>query len=201
MMRKVVVFTFICLFNLLLINGINFANRLMLKNDFIIRLNSKVDIDSGNDNNDIPSTDNPINTEYEGESIAKITNKFEKYFKKTSLAGYGEVIASSSIKKGVNPYLVGGIILVNTNCINDCTIIFKNCNNVGDIKGTPGCFGGVYKKYDNVEASINDLVDYVYDKFVVNNLTSPNAIYKKYGKDVSWAFKVTSHMEKLKKIK
>lgn len=198
MTRRIILFAFICIFNLLLINGIHFANQVMFENNFIIRLNGEV-VD--NSNNDNPGTDNPINTEYEGESIEKIANKFEKYFKKTSLASYGKHIATSSIKKGVNPYLVGAIILVNTNCTSDCTIIFKNCNNVGDMKGSPGCFGGVYKKYDSIEASVDDLVDYIYDKFIVNNLTTPNAIYKKYGKDSAWAFKVTSHMEKLKKIK
>lgn len=198
MVRKVVIFAFICLFNLLLINGIHFANQVMFENDFLIRLNGEV-VD--NTNNDNPGTDNPINTEYEGESIEKIANKFEKYFKKTELEAYGKYIASSSIKKGVNPYLVGAMILVNTNCNNDCTIIYKNCNNVGDMKGAPGCFGGVYKKYDSIESSIDDLVNYVYDKFIVNDLTTPNAIYKKYGKDSSWAFKVTNHMEKLKRVK
>ena len=52
-----------------------------------------------------------------------------------------------------------------------------------------------------IEDGINDLVDYIYDKFIVNDLTTANAIYKKYGKDSTWAFKVTSHMEKMKKIK
>ena len=198
MVRKFIIFIFLCIFNLLLINGISFANQIMFENNFIIRLNGEVIDDNNNDN---PSIDNPINTEYGGESVEKIANKFEKYFKKTSLVDYSKHIATSAIKKGVNPYLIGAMILVNTNCNNDCNIIFKNCNNVGDMKGTPGCFGGVYKKYDSVESSIDDLIDYVYDKFVVNDLTSPNAIYKKYGKDSSWAFKVINHMEKLKKVK
>lgn len=202
MKRRIVVFILVGLFNFILMSGITFANQIMFEKDFIIKLNDD-NVNNNNNSSDLPSS--PVlpsdGTEYEGESISTIAKKFEKYFKKTDLEGYGEHIASSSMKKGVNPYLVGGIILVNTNCINDCSIIFKNCNNVGDLSGTPGCFGGSYKKYDSIEASVNDLVDYIYDKFVVNNLTSPSAIYKKYNKDITWAFKVSNYMEKLKKTK
>ena len=200
MKRKIIVFILILGFNFILINGISYANRLMFENDFIIKINN--DKTNENLNNNISQEETPsINTEYEGESIESVAKKLEKYFKKTPLEGYGEHIASSSIKKGVNPYLIGGIILENTKCTTDCSIIFKNCNNVGDLRGAPGCFGGSYKKYDSIESSVNDLVDYVYDKFIVNKLTSPTAIYKKYGKDITWAFKVTNYMEKIKKVK
>ena len=200
MKRKIIVFILILGFNFILINGISYANRVMFEHNFIINLDNE-NINENIDNN-VSNNENPsVNTEYNGESIESVAKKLEKYFKKTPLEGYGEHMASSSIKKGANPYLIGGIVLANTKCNTDCTIIFKNCNNVGDLRGSPGCFGGSYKKYNSIEESIDDLVDYIYDKFIVNKLTTPTAIYQKYGKDITWAFKVTNYMEKIKKVK
>ena len=151
MKRRIIVFIFIGIFNCLLVYGITYANQIMLKNNFIIKLNNSNSSENNDDNSNIPPVESPtIDTEYQGESVSKIAKKLEKYFKKTGLEGYGEHVASSSISKGVNPYLIGGIILVNTNCVNDCSIIFKNCNNVGDVKVAPGFVGGFYKKYDSI---------------------------------------------------
>lgn len=200
MKRKTIVFILIFGFNIVLINGISYTNQVMFEHNFLINLNNN-DNPNKDDNSSSTDENQEINTEYEGESVLQVSIKLEKYFKKTPLEGYGEFVASSSIKRGVNPYLIGGIILENTKCTTDCSIIFKNCNNVGDLKGTPGCFGGSYKKYDSIEASIDDLVDYIYSKFTSLKLTSPTSIYQKYGKDITWAFRVTNYMEKIKKAK
>lgn len=200
MKRKIVVFILIFGFNILLFNGISYVNQVMFEHNFVVSLNGKPQNDDA-DNNLSNNENEVINTEYDGESIEKVAQKIEKYFKKTGLEGYGEYVADVSIKKGVNPYLIAGIILENTKCTTDCSIIFKNCNNVGDLRGAPGCFGGSYKKYDDIESSIKDLVNYIYNDFVSNKITSPSAIYLKYGKDITWAFKVTNYMEKIKKVK
>lgn len=199
MKRKIIVLIFVSVFNFVLIEGINYTNQYMFKHNFLIRLNEDKE---EKPSEVIPGDDTPIiNTDYNGESASSIGKKIEKLLKKSDLEGYGEYIATTSIKKGVNPYLIGGIILENTNCAAECSIIVKNCNNVGELKGSPGCFGGSYKKYNLIEESIDDLVNYIYDNFVSNDLTNPNAIYKKYGKDTTWAFKVNRYMEKIKKSK
>lgn len=198
MKRRIVVFVFVCLFNLVLVNGINYVNSLIGENNFLIRLNDEPK--NENNNVDIPVEEEEKN-EYNGEDASKITTKLEKYLKKTELEGYASHIVSSSIKRNVNPYLIAGIIMENTNCKVECSIIVKSCKNVGSLKGSPGCFGGKYKKYDYLEDSIDDLIDYIYDKFISNELTTPNAIYKKYGKDSSWAYKVSNYMDKIKRTK
>ena len=130
-----------------------------------------------------------------------IARKMDKYFEKTPLEGYGEHIAKTSIAKGVNPYLVGGIIVDSTSCKNDCTILFKQCNNVGGMKGSPGCFGGTYKKFDSVGDSITELINEISKKFFTKEMQVPNQMYADYGKNSTWAFKVSKVMENLKKIK
>ena len=195
MKRRIVVFIFVCLFNLVLVNGIGYVNTFLSENNFLIVLNDKPQDE--NNNVDVPNEEEE-NHEYNGEDSKKIINKLEKFLKKTELEGYGEYIVSSSLKKDINPYLIAGIIMENTNCKVECSIIVKSCNNVGDLNGSPGCFGGKYKKYDYLEDSIDDLVDYIHDKFIDNDLTTPNAIYKKYGKDATWAYKVNSYMDKIK---
>lgn len=199
-MRKGLVFIILLLFNFFFIYGINYANRVMFNNNFMIYLNSKDKVD---DISDSQSEENNIieNTSYNGESIDKIGEKFNKAFKKTFLEGYGNYIASVSISKGINPYLIGGIILESTNCKRDCSIILKQCNNVSGTKGTPGCFGGSYKKYNTVEESISELVANISKDFYSQEMQVPLKMFKKYGKTEVWAFKVSNYMEELKKIK
>lgn len=197
MKRKILVLLLIGIFDFVLIKGISYANMLMFQNDFLIQLlpeEEKLPIDEEEN-----PTEDQTAGEYDGENASVIGKKINKFLVKTLLEGYGENIASIAIKKGVNPYLVGGIILENTNCQVDCSVILRKCNNVGEIKGTPGCFGGSYKKYDSLDDSIADLVDYLYDEFIVNDLKTPNAIYKKYGYDTTWAFKVNEYMKEIKK--
>ena len=197
-MRKVFVFIILLLFNILFIYGINYTNELMFKNDFMIYFKGKpIIIEEEPENEEIVVVD----TSYDGEKMEDIASKMNKYFAKTSLEGYGEHIAKVSIAKGVNPYLIGGIIVNNTNCKNECTILFKQCNNVGSLKGSPGCFGGTYKKYNDVGDSITDLVGEISKKFYTKEMQVPNKMYSDYGKNATWAFKVSKIMENIKKVK
>ena len=197
-MRKVFVFIILLLFNFLFVYGINYANELMFKNDFMIYFKGKPVIisDEEEENKEII-----IDTSYDGEKMEDIARKMDKYFEKTPLEGYGEFIAKTSISKGVNPYLIGGIIIDNTSCKNDCSILFKQCNNVGGLKGTPGCFGGTYKEFKNVGDSITELVGEISKRFYTKEMQVPNTMYADYGKNATWAFKVNKIMEKLKTMK
>ena len=120
-MRKGLIFVLLLIFNFLLIYGINYTNSLMEENNFMIYFKEK------------PSISKDDNIEDNNDTAEVIGNKMNIFFKETSLDGYGEYIASTSIKKQVNPYLIGGIILESTSCKTECTIVFKQCNNVGGI--------------------------------------------------------------------
>ncbi len=197
-MRKVFVFIILLLFNFLFVYGINYANELMFTNDFMIYFKGKPVIIKDDDKEDEVVV---ADTSYDGEKMEDIARKMDKYFEKTLLEGYGEHIAKTSISKGVNPYLIGGIILESTGCKNECNILFKQCNNVAGIKDSPGCFGGSYRKYNSVGDSITDLVNIISKKFYTKEMQVPNLMYKDYGKNATWAFKVSKIMENIKKIK
>ena len=200
-MRKGLIFIILLAFNFLLIYGINQANILMFNNNFMIYLN-KDDKPQEKKEEDTPKKEEkPVDTSYNGESIEEIGKKIDKYSSKTDLEGYGEYIAKASITKSVNPYLISGIILESTNCINECSILFKECNNVSNMKGKPGCFGGAYKEYNTVEDSISDLVNKISADFYTPDMQTPYKMYKDYGKNSSWALKVSNYMEMIKRTK
>ena len=201
-MRKGLIFIILLGFNLVFIYGINYTNNIMFNNNFMIYLNDKDEITI--DPTEISVPPEPIeevNTDFEGESVEKIGKKIDKMLVKTTLEGYGEFIAKTAINKSVNPYLVGGIILESTNCKIECTVLFNQCNNVSGKKGTPGCFGGTYKKYTSINDSISDLVGSISNDFYSTEMQAPYKMFKKYGRNETWAFKVTKFMEQLKKMK
>ena len=199
MRRKWFILIILLAFNFLFVYGINYANQVMFTNNFMIYLHEE----------NKPHEEDPtekeeelaVDTKYNGESIEQITTRLERVFKKTELEGYGDYIANTSLKKSVNPYLIGGIILESTKCKMDCSVIFKQCNNVSGTKGAPGCFGGSYKEYNNINDSIYDLVNAVSKKFYTPEMQVPNKMYTEYGKNVVWAFKVNKYMEEFKKGK
>ena len=200
-MRKWFIFILLLAFNVLLIYGINQANVLMFNNNFMIYLNKKDEpLAPVEENTNQPKNDDPVDTSFNGESIETIGKKINKYCEKTSLEGYGEYIAKESIYKSVNPYLISGIILENSNCKNECSVIYKECNNATGMKGSPGCFGGSYKKYDKIEDSISDIVNKISKEFYTPEMQTPYKMYKDYGKNSSWALKVSNFMEAIKRV-
>lgn len=200
-MRKGFIFLILLAFNLLLIYGINQANVLMFNNNFMIYLNAKDKPVTPKDEDTSKEETEPVNTSFNGESAEVIGKKIDKYCSKTPLDGYGETIARAAIKKSVNPYLISGIILESTNCKIECSIIFKECNNVSGIKGSPGCFGGAYKSYSKIEDAITDIVNDINKNFYTLEMQAPYKMYKSYGKTSSWAFKVSNYMDAIKRTK
>ena len=198
-MRKWFIFVILILFNGLLLYGINQANILMFNNDFMIYLNKKEQEEKPKEEN--PTEQTEVDTSFDGESIEQIGKKFDKYAKKTPLEGYGEHIAKTSITKGVNPYLIGAIILESSRCKTECSVIFRECNNVSGIKGDPGCFGGSYKVYNSVNDAISDIVNNISKNFYTKEMQAPYKMYKDYGRNSSWAFKVSNYMDAIKRTK
>ena len=194
-MRKVIILIILLLFNVAFIYGVNYANNVIEENDFMIYFKDKPEVINEDDEEIIEFTD------YEGEEIDTIADKLEKTFLKTPLESHGKFIAENSVKKGVNPYLIGGIILESTACKNECTIVFKQCNNVAGLKGVPGCFGGSYKAYNSIDDSILDLISKIKNDYSDKDMQVPNKMYKSFGKNATWAFKVSNLMEEIKRKK
>ena len=201
-MRKGFIFLILLAFNVLLMYGINHANVLMFNNNIMIYLAPKDKPVVPKEDKDAPGKEEEkVDTSFNGESAEVIGKKIDKYCSKTPLDGYGETIAKASIRKSVNPYLISGIILESTNCKVECSVIFKECNNVSGIKGSPGCFGGTYKSYAKVEDAITDIVNNISKSFYTPEMQSPYKMYKNYGKTSAWALKVSNYMDAIKRTK
>ena len=198
-MRKLLVLVMLLVFNSLFIFGINYAIKIMVKNNFIISLKENKD-------NIKPSEDETIeetifDTSFGGESIDDIALKFEKVFYETYLEGYGEFMVKNAVSKNVNPYLIGAIILENTNCRIDCSILLKQCNNPSGMRerNGSGCFGGTYKLYKSLDDGIMDLIKKISIDYNDLEMQNPDKMFKSYGKDDVWAFKVNKQIELLKR--
>ena len=138
MKRNILLFILLFAFNILWLYGISYANRFIAVNDLMIMIKDESKIDEPIVEE--PSIEEEL-VEYDGESFESIGKKIEKFLAKTKLEGYGEYIAKYSVNKGVNPYLIGAMVIVNSNCTIQCNAIVEKCNNVGDLKGsTGGCF-------------------------------------------------------------
>ena len=199
-MRKVIIFIMLLVFNFLFIYGINYANRIMLKNNFMIYLREKKE-NNPEKENETPQEETIIYIDYDGESIEQISAKFENVFRDTYLSGYGEYMVKNSMLKGVNPYLIGGIILESTKCRRECSVLLKQCNNVSGMreKEGSGCFGGTYKYYSSIDDGIIDLINKISKDYYSVEMQTPNKMFKQYGKDATWAFIVSKYMDELRR--
>jgi hypothetical protein len=196
MIRRIFIFTIVGLFNYVLLLGVNFSNKFIQDNDLMVYFHEK------------PKEEEVINptepkpaviNEWNGETKEAIGKKIEKYYKDTTLEGYGERVASSAINRNVDPYLIASIIYINSGCKDECQPIVRLCKNVGGTTGSPNCMGGKYTKYNKLEESFDDLVVYIRDKFINKDMDSPYKMYKSYGKDSAWAYKVDKYMKLIKK--
>ena len=78
---------------------------------------------------------------YDGMTMSELTEKLNRSLKST-IAGKGDIFASYSLERGVDPYLAMGVMLLETGCNWSCSSLMRKCNNVGGQKGSPSCDGG-----------------------------------------------------------
>ena len=90
---------------------------------------------------------------YDGMTMSELTEKLNRSLKST-IAGKGDVFASYSLERGVDPYLAVSIMLLETGCNWSCSSLMRKCNNVGGQKGSPSCDGGSYKSYPSLDEGI-----------------------------------------------
>lgn len=137
------------------------------------------------------------NNYFKGEHKKIIIKKINRYLNST-LDNKGEFIVNYSLKVGMDPYLATAVMLQETGCYWNCSYLVRHCNNVGGNKGSPGCNGGSYREFNDIETGI---------KFAINKL---NSYYKKgkttakeinpsYATDKTWYKKVNNYIKKLKR--
>jgi hypothetical protein len=202
MKRKVILIVFVLLLNMIWVNAIAVTNKLASHYNIVIKTKKQNAVSNNNilDDLDVMLENN---LSYENEDATIIGKKIDNYLK-AEIFGYGEFIAKYSIVNNVNPYLVAGMIIENTECDEECSILVTKCNNVGKITYNKenaletSCFGGSYQKFDSIENSIRVYIKYIKTNFYDKELTTPAAIYKSYKKDVRWVFRVNQTIDKIK---
>ena len=134
---------------------------------------------------------------YDGMTMSELTEKLNRSLKST-IAGKGDIFASYSLERGVDPYLAVSIMLLETGCNWSCSSLMRRCNNVGGQKGSPSCDGGSYKSYPSLDEGIKGFIDNIADNHYAYGLTTPEAMNKKYAASNMWAIKVNNYISSVK---
>lgn len=134
---------------------------------------------------------------YDGLTMAQLSAKLDASLHST-LSGYGSVFANASLSLGLDPYLATAIVLHETGCKWNCSTLLKQCNNVGGMKGSPGCGGGAYKAFPTLEEGIRSYVNNLYYNYYSIGLTTPEAIGPKYAESSSWAGSVNTYIQSIR---
>lgn len=132
---------------------------------------------------------------YDGMTIEELTAKLNRSLGST-MTGKGELIATYSLQRGVDPYLAMGVMLLETGCKWSCSGLVQKCNNVGGQKGSPNCSGG-YRSYPTLDDGIRGFIDNLADNYYAVGLNTPEAMNKKYAESVAWAVKVRNYMSQV----
>lgn len=134
---------------------------------------------------------------YDNMTLEELSAKLEKSMN-SSLKGKGALFASYSIELGLDPYLAVAIVLHETGCSYDCSQLVKTCNNVGGLKGNPGCNGGSYMAFNTLDEGIKGYLDILYNNYYAKGLKTPEQINPKYAASQTWATKINWYINKIK---
>lgn len=133
---------------------------------------------------------------YDGMTMEELSAKLNRSLNST-VAGKGELFASYSLAKGVDPYLAVSIMLLETGCKWTCSGLVRSCNNVGGQKGSPNCSGG-YRSYPTLDDGIRGFIDNLANNYYAYGLTTPEAMNSKYAESNTWAMKVNNYMSSVR---
>jgi len=139
------------------------------------------------------------NEVYNGMTIEELSDKLNRSLNST-VAGYGNLFATYSLEKNVDPYLAVAIMLHETGCKWTCSELVRSCNNVGGQKGSPSCGSGSYRRFDTLEDGIRGYIDNLSANYFALGLNTPETISRKYTgyEGGTWATKVNSYIEQIK---
>lgn len=134
---------------------------------------------------------------YDGLSYKMLVDKLNRSLNST-LSGKGEAFANYALKLGIDPYLAVAIVLHETGCKWNCSTLLKQCNNVGGMKGSPGCNGTSYKYFESLDAGIYSFMVNLKTNYYDKGLTTAELMNKKYATSQTWATKVNRYANQVK---
>ena len=131
---------------------------------------------------------------YDGLTLNQLSDKLNRSLK-SDLTGKGQLVASYSLAKGVDPYVATAIMLHETGCEWGCSRLVKECNNVGGQKGS-GC--GSYSYFSSLDTGIKKFIDNLAKNYYAKGLNTPEKMNKKYATSKTWSTKVNKYVTKIK---
>lgn len=136
---------------------------------------------------------------YDNMTLEELIEKLNKSLNST-ISNQGNLIATYSLEKGVDPYIATAIMLHETGCKWTCSELVQKCNNVGGVKGSPSCGSGSYKAYDTLEDGIKGYIDNLSQGYFNQGLSTPEDIVRKYTgfNNTNWLEKVNKYVEDIK---
>ena len=134
---------------------------------------------------------------YDGMNMEQWSNKLNRSLH-SDLSGKGEIFARLSIEYNVDPYLAVAISMHETGCKWNCSRLVKSCNNVGGMKGRPGCGGGAYASFPSLDEGIRAFISNISRNYASRGLTNPEDMGPKYAGSPTWAANVRSYMNEIK---
>ncbi len=133
---------------------------------------------------------------FDGLTMEELSSKLERNLN-SDISGYGEVFATKSIELGLDPYLAVSIMLHETGCKWNCSRLMRECNNVGGMKGNPGC-GGPYKRFNTLDEGIDAFLNNLYYNYYAKGYTTPDQIGARYAEDPAWPSKINKYINEIR---
>lgn len=134
---------------------------------------------------------------FDGLTMEELSSKIERNLN-SDISGYGEVFATKSIELGIDPYLAVSIMLHETGCKWNCSSLMRKCNNVGGMKGSPGCNGGAYKRFNTLDEGIDAFLNNLYNNYYAKGYTTPEQIGARYAADPLWPSKINKYINEIR---
>lgn len=197
----------VCLIGLIVIVKQNFKtvefsennSELLLSNNILEKASTndveEIVTDTNDENEE--TTDSTETIVYDGLTKEQLVAKLNRNLNST-LEGTGEIFADYALELGIDPYLAVAIVLHETGCSWNCSTLVTQCNNVGGMKGSPGCGGGSYASFSTLEEGISRYMNNLYNNYYVYGLTTPETINPKYAQSTTWASKINYYINKIR---
>lgn len=135
---------------------------------------------------------------YDGLTLEELGEKLNRHLGDDCVAGKGPLIAQLCLETGVDPYIAVAIILHETGCGTKCSNLARYCNNVGGQKGSPGCNGGSFKKFDTLDDGIKGFINNLSKNYFSQGRTTVETIAPKYCEGNTWAGKINYFVNKIR---
>ena len=87
-----------------------------------------------------------------------------------------------------------------TGCKWGCSRLVRECYNVGGMKGSPGCNGGSYIAFSDLEQGIDRFVRNIANTYYAYGLDTPEKMNPKYAADPAWSEKVNKYINEIKAL-